>query len=48
LSAKNFGVELRRLGVAKKRFTEGYRYALGLVYRGGQEDPPADGEEGVV
>ena len=48
LNAKNFGVELRRLGVAKKRFTEGYRYALGLVYRGSQEEPPADGEEGVV
>jgi len=48
LNAKNFGVELRRLEVVKKRFTEGYRYALGLVYRGGQEEPPPDDEEGVV
>jgi hypothetical protein len=48
LNAKNFGVELRRLGVVKKRFTEGYRYALGLVYRGSQAEPPANGEEAVV
>ena len=48
LNAKNFGMELRRLGVAKKRFAEGYRYALGLLCRGRPEEPPADGEEGVV
>jgi phage/plasmid-associated DNA primase len=48
LNTKNFGVELRRLGVVKKRFTEGYRYALGLVYRGRQDEPPPDDEDGVV
>lgn len=46
LKAKNFGMELRRLGITKKRFAEGYRYALGLVYRGGQEELPL--EEGVA